>query len=139
MARSDLLISLVNAGVSGDREKLRSTTEALVAEERAKNHNILADRLERALSTVPVTPPALISSQSVIGEEKEAILELEPRVQLEHLLLPLPVKENGRQLIEEHIRADVLRAHGFEPRHRILLSGPPGMGKPRLPKLLPRL
>lgn len=129
MARSDLLISLVNAGVSGDREKLRSTTEALVAEERAKNHNILADRLERALSTVPVTPPALISSQSVIGEEKEAILELEPRVQLEHLLLPLPVKENGRQLIEEHIRADVLRAHGFEPRHRILLSGPPGNGK----------
>ncbi|MBF0394383.1 MAG: ATP-binding protein [Alphaproteobacteria bacterium] len=32
-------------------------------------------------------------------------------------------------MIEEHVRADVLRAHGYEPRHRILLSGPPGNGK----------
>jgi SpoVK/Ycf46/Vps4 family AAA+-type ATPase len=32
-------------------------------------------------------------------------------------------------LVEEHVRADVLRAHGYEPRHRILLSGPPGNGK----------
>jgi SpoVK/Ycf46/Vps4 family AAA+-type ATPase len=42
---------------------------------------------------------------------------------------PLPVRENGRQLVEEHTRADVLRAHGYEPRHRVLLSGPPGNGK----------
>lgn len=27
------------------------------------------------------------------------------------------------------MRADVLRAHGYEPRHRVLLSGPPGNGK----------
>ncbi|MEE4210464.1 MAG: ATP-binding protein [Parvularcula sp.] len=27
------------------------------------------------------------------------------------------------------MRADVLRAHAYEPRHRILLSGPPGNGK----------
>src|SRR3546814_2526683 len=44
-------------------------------------------------------------------------------------LLPLPVSESGRQLVEEHARADVLRSHGFEPRHRVLLSGPPGNGK----------
>ncbi len=129
MARSDLLISLVSAGVSGDQKKLRSTTEALIAEERAKNHNILADRIEKTLSNIPVTPPTLLTSKKLSGEEKEAILEVEPRVQLDQLMLPLPVRENGRQLIEEHVRADVLRAHGFEPRHRVLLSGPPGNGK----------
>ena len=47
----------------------------------------------------------------------------------EDLLLPLPARESGRQLLEEHRRADVLRAHGYEPRHRVLLSGPPGNGK----------
>ena len=49
MARSDLLVSLVRAGVSGDNRELASTAEALIAEERARQHNILADRLEQAL------------------------------------------------------------------------------------------
>lgn len=129
MARSDLLISLVRAGASGDREMLKSTAEALVADERAKNHHVLADRLQRALSAVTITPPPLTTSAPGGGTGREAIIEVEPRRQLDELLLPLPVRENGRQLIEEHVRADVLRAHGYEPRHRILLSGPPGNGK----------
>ncbi len=129
MARSDLLISLVRAGAAGDREMLKSTAEALVAEERAKKHHVLADRLEQALAAVPITPPALTSASPQPGSGKEAILELEPRVRLSDLILPLPVQENGRQLVEEHVRADVLRAHGYEPRHRVLLSGPPGNGK----------
>lgn len=129
MARSDLLISLVRAGASGDREMLKSTAEALMAEERAKNHHIVADRLERALATVPVTPSALTTTANLSGSGKEAILEVEPHAQMSQLLLPLPVQENGHQLIEEHVRADVLRAHGYEPRHRVLLSGPPGNGK----------
>jgi SpoVK/Ycf46/Vps4 family AAA+-type ATPase len=45
------------------------------------------------------------------------------------LILPLPVSEQLRQLIEEQHRADLLRANGMQPRHRILLSGPPGNGK----------
>lgn len=130
MARSDLLVSLVRAAAAGDREAIRSTTEALAADERAKKHHILADRMQRALSAVPVTPPPLTtSSASGGGSGREAIIEIEPRVQLDDLLLPLPVRESGRQLVEEHVRADVLRAHGYEPRHRVLLSGPPGNGK----------
>jgi SpoVK/Ycf46/Vps4 family AAA+-type ATPase len=129
MARSDLLVSLIRAGAAGDREMLKSTAEALMADERAKKHHVLADRLERALSAVPVTPPALTTSANVGVNGREAIIEIQPRIRLEELLLPLPVKENGRQLVEEHTRADVLRAHGYEPRHRVLLSGPPGNGK----------
>jgi SpoVK/Ycf46/Vps4 family AAA+-type ATPase len=129
MARSDLLISLVRAGATGDREMLKSTAEALVAEERAQNHHVLADRLEKALSAVPVTPPALTTAASLAGAGKDSVLEIHPRTQMSQLLLPLPVQEGGRQLIEEHVRADVLRASGYEPRHRVLLSGPPGNGK----------
>jgi SpoVK/Ycf46/Vps4 family AAA+-type ATPase len=129
MARSDLLVSLVRAGVAGDREMLKSTAEALMADERAKKHHVLADRLQRALSAVPVTPPSLTTPLNVAGAGKEAITEVQPRIRFDDLLLPFPVQENGRQLVEEHIRADVLRAHGYEPRHRILLSGPPGNGK----------
>lgn len=131
MARSDLLVSLVRAGASGDREALRSTAEALVADERAKKHFIVADRIQRALSAVPVTPPALATTSPHINpvNGREAILEVTARLRLDDLLLPFPARESGRQLIEEHQRADVLRASGYEPRHRILLSGPPGNGK----------
>ena len=131
MARSDLLVNLVRAGAVGDRDALRSTAEALMADERAKKHYIVADRLQRALSAVPVTPPALTTNSPQINpiSGREAILEVTARLRLNDLLLPLPAQQSGRQLIEEHQRADVLRASGFEPRHRVLLSGPPGNGK----------
>jgi SpoVK/Ycf46/Vps4 family AAA+-type ATPase len=130
MARSDLLVSLVRAGVAGDKDMLRSTAEALMADERAKKHHVVADRLQRALSTISVTPPALTTSSSTGQlQGRDAILELEARIRLDDLLLTLPAQESGRQLVEEHMRADVLRANGYEPRHRILISGPPGNGK----------
>lgn len=124
-------MSLVRAGAAGDRELLRTTAEALAADERAKKHTIVADRIQRALATVPVTPPALTASSPQLSNAsgREAILELTPRLSLDDLILPLPVRESSRQLVQEHLRADVLRASGYEPRHRILLSGPPGNGK----------
>ena len=50
MARSDLLVSLVKAGSSGDSARARSVAEAIIAEERVKRHNVLADRLTEAMS-----------------------------------------------------------------------------------------
>jgi hypothetical protein len=129
MAKADLLVSIVRAGASGDRAKLRSTVEALVADERALSHHGVADRLERALQSVAVTPPPLTTPSGAAASGRDAILEIVPQRRLEDLILPLPVRRNGEQLVEEHVRADVLRAHGMEPRHRILLSGPPGNGK----------
>ena len=130
MARSDLLISLVRAASSGDRATVRSAAEALAADERAKNHHILADRLQRAISNVAVTSSSLLPAvDRSAAQGRDAIIEVQPQVEMGQLLLSLPVSESGRQLVEEHARADVLRSHGYEPRHRVLLSGPPGNGK----------
>ena len=45
MARADLLLDLVRTGAQGDHALSRKSLEALIAEERAKQHHILADRL----------------------------------------------------------------------------------------------
>ena len=129
MSKNDLLVSLLRAAAAGDRETVRSTGEALAADERAKNHHILADRMQRALAAVPISPPTTSLQPTAGGSGREAIIELVPRISLSDLILPLPASESGMQLVSEHLRADVLRAHGYEPRNRILLSGPPGNGK----------
>ena len=51
MARSDLLVSLVKAGTVGDRRGFRSAAEAISAEQRAKRHNVLANRLTHVIQS----------------------------------------------------------------------------------------
>ena len=45
MARSDLLLSLVEAAADGDELQFKRTVDAVIANERAKRHDVLADRL----------------------------------------------------------------------------------------------
>lgn len=130
MARSDLLVSLVRASAAGDRSTVTSTVEAIVADERSRSHHILADRLQKALQSVPVATSSQMTRPQSSG--KDFIIESEPRVSLSSLILSLPAERLSRQLIEEQTRADLLRAQGLQPRHRVLLSGPPGNGKTSL-------
>lgn len=128
MARSDLLISLVKAGSTGDREAFRKTVEALVAEERAKRHGILADRLQKELQTNGNGATRPLSS-SILGD---LFFELMPKRRIQDLVLPKNVSTSVAELVEEHRRRDLLRSHGLEPRNRILLAGDPGNGKTSL-------
>lgn len=49
MARSNLVVDLVKAGVRGDQDAVRVTAEAIAADERAKRHTAVAERIDRAL------------------------------------------------------------------------------------------
>jgi SpoVK/Ycf46/Vps4 family AAA+-type ATPase len=135
MARSDLLVSLVKAGTVGDRRGFRSAAEAIIAEERAKRHNVLADQLTHVIQSngsgpnVPVMAPPVNEQAARV---RDFIAEIVPHRKLDELILPAVVRRAVGELVEEQQRADVLRAHGLEPRHRLLLVGPPGTGKTTL-------
>jgi SpoVK/Ycf46/Vps4 family AAA+-type ATPase len=132
MARSDLLVSLVKAGTTGDKRGFQTAAEALIAEERAKRHDILAERLTRAIQPNGNGIYSLPMATDTAHRGKDFIAEVIPRRRLEDIILPNAARQGVEELIEEQRRADVLRAHGLEPRSRILLVGPPGTGKTTL-------
>ena len=134
MARSDLLINLVKAGVTGDTRTLKRTVEAIVAEERAKQHNVLADRLERVVESTPVNGISSLARppQEVAVKARDFVTEVVPRRRISEIVLPELTRLAADQLIEEQQRSSLLRSHSLEPRHRVLLVGPPGNGKTTL-------
>lgn len=130
MARSDLLLSLVRAGSTGDKTLFRRSVEAIVSEERAKQHHVLADQLSEYLQ---VNGASSIDLSSRSDERLQSLFySLTPNRSLDELVLPVTVCQSVRELIEEHERRELLRAYNLEPRHRVLLVGPPGNGKTSL-------
>ncbi len=128
MARSDILISMVQTAKNGDMAAFHKTVESLIADEREKKHQILADRLASLLSGgikngVPVRPN---------GEVKELIFEIVPEKTFDDLILDDIILKSCKELIEEQHRSDLLRSYGLNPRNRILLAGSPGNGKTTL-------
>lgn len=133
MPRADLLLDLVRAGANGNQTLFRRSLEAMVTEERAKQHHILADRLAAHLANgnAPhVSTPPLSATRR--NSSTDLFRRISPMRRLHDLVLPVHISEACRQLVQESHRADLLRAHNLEPRHRILLTGPPGNGKTSL-------
>jgi AAA+ superfamily predicted ATPase len=135
MARADLLVDLIKAGSRGDRGAFVRLVESMAAEERAKNHSLLADRLVQGLQLNGNGRKPLGLS---VSDEKagELLHEIVPRRSLDSLVLPKVVSMACSELVEEHHRADLLRTYNLEPRHRVLLAGPPGNGKTTLAEAL---
>ena len=133
MARSDLLISLAKAGTTGDQVSFRKTLEAVVAEERAKKHDVLANQLDSVLhqngnGSSRMTEPRNGSHSAI----HDLCVEIPPQRSLGDLFLPDTVLSACQELIDEHTRREVLRSHNLTPRHRVMLVGPPGNGKTSL-------
>jgi len=133
MARSDLLLTLVRAGMAGDRGLLRATAEALAAEERANKHTVLADKLSKIIhANGHRLSPSNSAPNGLTLPGRDFIAETIPQRPMSELVLSDIVREQANNLIEEQHRADLLRSHGLQPRHRVLLCGPPGNGKTAL-------
>ena len=133
MARADLLVRLVRSASRGDQALFRKTVESLVAEERAKQHHILAERLEESLKS---NGSGWLPEQRLAAPRAEQVLELQPDRRLDELVLPSIVSKAIEEVIEEQHRAELLRSHNVEPRHRLLFAGPPGNGKTSLAEAL---
>lgn len=136
MARADLLCDLIKYGLAHDDKRFIQSAEAVCAEEREKQHAVLADRIEKIILTAANTKQRSVRNHTIVKPSglsaQTLFIEKVPERRMSDLVLPEFVRKLCDDLVEEQLRADLLRSYGLEPRHKILLVGAPGNGKTSL-------
>ena len=94
----------------------------------------MADKLQQELDAmVKATEREVqdrnLTSAAVAPVVNNFLYEVPVKKSFEDLVLPDDVKKITMALVEEQLRADLLRSYSLEPRHKILLVGEPGTGK----------
>lgn len=132
MPTGELLRQLFLSHARRDDGRFMAAAEALIREEREKNHRLLADDLERLLRNGARPRPSSTSGPEVPKDKERglALIEIrEPDYGWERVILPAPVLRDLDAVVEENRRAELLAAYGLRPRQRLLFYGPPGCGK----------
>ena len=134
MARADLILDLIKNSFSGNKYQFKKVVEAMIAEERSKQHTVLANKLQMELDVMLKTMENDVSHRNVTSAATPPVVnnflqEIPLRRTFEDLVLPENVMKVTADFVEEQYRADVLRSYSLEPRNKILLSGAPGTGK----------
>lgn len=132
MARADLIADLVATGMSGDQTRFRKVVDALIAEERAKNHGVLAEKLQELLGAARFDVKRVNGTNLTEQKVCSFVSETIPQKRLCELVLPADVVAVINEVVCEHHRVDLLRSYNLEPRNRLLFIGPPGNGKTSL-------
>ncbi|SDT80263.1 AAA family ATPase [Actinoplanes derwentensis] len=136
MATADQVKALVNSHGDGDDSRFYSVALQVAAKAARSGQTTFAQELRDLVDArrraqvgasrgsgtpVPVARPR--------GELAELLTVGYPETGLADLALAPDVRERIDRVVLEQRQQDRLRAHGFEPMRRLLLTGPPGTGK----------
>lgn len=136
MVYGDVLRQLFRSFALRDDSSFRVAAESIIRDERAKNHRLLADDLERLLTRRQSHKSGSVvtmKQRDDLPTDKERGFPLVDVAEFDldwsRLVAPHKTMEPLRRLVEEHARADLLAAAGLRPSASALFYGPPGCGK----------
>lgn len=137
MAKADLLIKLVSAVNKGDNQLYKKVIQSIIAEERKKNHHVLANQLQDRIDQYrPVNKNGYhyqVTENTGSQTNLESfLLNVRPTKSLSDLILDEATIKSVYDFVQEHHRRDILKAYNLEPRHTLLTIGAPGNGKTSL-------
>lgn len=116
-----------------DRQALQQTMKAIIAESKRSSAKTSS---QASLPGLEPQPRSRARPQSQNAELPDRVAELVHTIptqrRLSELVLEPQVVEAVEEFIDEFTQAPLLRSHSLEPRHTVLLLGPPGNGKTSL-------
>lgn len=130
MATAEQLKALVESFSNGDADRFRAIAMQ-VAAKAAKEGKVrlaadLRDLLEKAHATEPrQVVPIARPPRDLTGLVNASY----PTTRLSEMVLSDEIRGSLDRVVQEYRQRDRLRAHGLQPKQRLLLVGPPGCGK----------
>lgn len=157
--RSEFLLEILSAHYQNDDSKISMIVDQLVAEERKKGNNSLADRI---IDITKGTRPRMTFNSKKNLESKEyapssglvlfepdtlvsprdrtnnlSLFDLiNPEKPTDTIILSNSIREKIKEIILEFSHKDKIRSMGLPFENRILLCGPPGCGKTSSAKMI---
>ncbi|CUW48579.1 AAA family ATPase [Novacetimonas hansenii] len=136
MSRNQPVHKVARSSNRSRNNSLQDTMTALIAEAHAQQQHGRAARLSAIMADEERWKRNQRQSP-MLPENLQALLYEMPTLRsLDDLVLDREVRQDVREFIGEFSQAALLRSHSLEPRHTILLVGPPGTGKTSLASVL---
>jgi SpoVK/Ycf46/Vps4 family AAA+-type ATPase len=116
-----------------ERRSVHDTMTELIREAHYQQKHGQASRLAGSPPASRDLPSLAEGASPMLPDSLQLLLrETSPRRRLDELVLGKDVNAEVREFISEVSQAALLRSHSLEPRHTVLLVGPPGTGKTSL-------
>lgn len=141
----DSIKKMIQAHRTGHNEEFTAAVREVIAQERGRGHNRVADDLERALANGfkpadrqtkalimarnPGVDPMIDGVPLSRGDQFPLLEVRQPKQTFDDIILNLSAKTRLDRIIDEHAHRADLAKYGLQPLNKILFYGPPGCGK----------
>ena len=134
MATAQQIKALLQSYNEADNEMFVSVALQIAAHEARGGKGKLAADIKQIIDDIRVNQKkhkinSVVPLARPVGELASLLSASYPKTKLSEVVLATEQAETLRQIVFEYRQQDKLRAHGLSARRKLLLVGPPGVGK----------
>lgn len=135
MATADQIKALIRSHAEGDDKRFFSVALQMAAHEARTGRSRVARELRDIIDQAQTPPEPVrrvgkpVPLVQPLGELAGLLSADYPDTRLADMVLDPAICDRLERVIAEHRQRDRLAAFGLQPRHKLLLLGPPGSGK----------
>jgi SpoVK/Ycf46/Vps4 family AAA+-type ATPase len=135
MSTARHILSLLKSHIDGDGDRFLSVAMQIAAHEARQGHGKLAEDVKSLVDAAKTREPHVTLQRNPVpmaqprGELANLLTARYPTERLVDMVLPETIEARLHRVLREQQQQELLRSHGLNPRHKMLLVGPPGAGK----------